>query len=59
VQFAAAAAAAAAAAKCASTRFMFTRNSSGDENEIASVNFFNDDIFNHVYALRSGSYRIR
>ena len=31
--------------------------SSGDE--IANVNFFYDNIFNHFYALRSGSYRIR
>ena len=34
-----------------------TRNLSGDE--IANVNFFYDDIFNHFYAVRPGSYRIR
>jgi len=34
-----------------------TRNSSGDE--IANVNFFYDVIFNHFYAVRPGSYRIR
>jgi len=34
-----------------------TRNSSGDE--IANDNFFSDDIFNHFYAVRPGSYRIR
>ena len=36
---------------------VLTRNSSGDE--IANVNFFYYDIFNHFYAVRSGSYRIR
>jgi len=36
-----------------------TRNSSGDE--IANANFFTktDDIVNHFYAVRPGSYRIR
>jgi len=33
-----------------------TRNSSG--HEIANV-IFNGDIFNHFYAVRPGSYRIR
>ena len=40
-----------------STRFtnaLNTRNSSGDE--IANVNCFYDDIFNHFYAVRPGSY---
>jgi len=34
-----------------------TRNSSGDE--IANVNFFYDNIFNHFHAVRPRSYRIR
>jgi len=34
-----------------------TTNSSGDE--IANVNFFYDDTFNHFYAVLPGSYRIR
>jgi len=48
---------------CQSERFRnqycthYTRNSSGDET--TSVNFFYDDIVNHFYALRPGSFRIR
>jgi len=33
------------------------KNSSGDE--IANVNFSYNDIFNHFYAVRPGSYRFR
>ena len=33
-----------------------TRNSPGDE--IVNVNFFYDNIFNHFYAVRPGSYQI-
>ena len=37
-------------------RAAIIRNSSGDE--IANVNFFYGDIFNHFYAARPESYRI-
>ena len=36
---------------------IYTRKSSGDE--LANVNFFYGDTFNHFYAVRPGSYRIR
>jgi len=38
-------------------RPLSTSKASG--NEIANVNFFYHDIFNHFYAVLPGSYRIR
>jgi len=39
------------------TNQKLTRNSPGDE--IANVNYFYQEIFNHFYAVRIGSYRIQ